>query len=103
MSIKKQCSKKSKTCKITFTIPSELAKGYQKACLVGCFNSWDVNANPMKKTKKDGSFSLPVELASGKEYQFRYLLDGKVWLNDSEADRQDPTEFPDANNSVIAL
>ncbi|MDX1655300.1 MAG: isoamylase early set domain-containing protein, partial [Candidatus Competibacteraceae bacterium] len=47
----------------------------------------------------DGSFTVTVNLESGKEYQFRYLLDGERWENDWEADKYVPAGGHD--NSVV--
>ena len=55
------------------------------------------------KALKAGGFSATLELEQGKEYQFRYLIDGESWLNDDEADKLSPTPFGDAQNSVIEL
>ena len=57
----------------------------------------------MKKLKKDGSFSIQKTFETGKEYQFKYFLDGKVWLNDSEADKQVASGYVGYENSVIVL
>ena len=59
-----------------------------------------INNNPLKK-KKDGSFSIEIELEKGKEYQFRYLLDGKHWENDWAADKYIPAPFSHTDNSVV--
>ena len=103
MGIKKKYIDESSKCKVTFTIPSEVAKKYKKANLVGDFNNWDVNAATMKKMKRDGSFSITVTLEKNHEYQFRYLLNGSYWTNEPEADKLVPTFFGDAQNSVIIL
>ena len=39
------------------------------------------------KKNKDGSFSVQIDIETGKDYQFRYVVDGKDWINDWEADR----------------
>jgi hypothetical protein len=44
-----------------------------------------------------------VELESGKEYQFRYLINGETWENDFEADAYAPTPFGVENSVVSAL
>ena len=44
---------------------------------------------------------LPLD--SGKSYQFRYLIDGNRWLNDSEADRYTPSGIGNESNGVIEL
>ena len=91
------------TCKVKFTIPSSQAKNVAQASVVGDFNNWNISATPMKKLKKDGSFSCSLELPEGKEYQFRYLLDGSKWINDTKPDKLKDTIYTDAKNCVIQL
>jgi hypothetical protein len=38
------------------------------------------------KRRKDGRFSITLFLASGRDYRFKYLLDGHLWENDWKAD-----------------
>lgn len=101
MSIKKKPLKSKPVCKTTFKLDAETANGAKKASLVGDFNDWDAKADPMKALK-DGSFSIQIDLESGKEYQFRYLLDGKVWVNDTEADKYTPSQYGEPN-CVVAV
>jgi hypothetical protein len=54
----------------------------------------------MKKLK-GGEFSVSVDLKKGREYQFKYLLDGRAWLNEAEADKHVPNEFQGENSVVI--
>jgi hypothetical protein len=44
-----------------------------------------------------------LELEPGREYQFRYLLDKKIWENESDADKSVPTPYGDSENSVIII
>ncbi len=103
MSIKKKYQADRHACKVTFSVPAETADKFGKAYLVGDFNNWDANATQMKKIKKDGSFAVTIELETGKEYEFRYLLDNNFWINDPEADKLVPTYFQDAENSVLII
>ena len=79
----KSYSKTGKKCRVTFKLPAEV--NAENVALVGDFNDWDEEANPMKKLK-DGSFSAQVSLETGETYRFRYLLDGERWENDWEPD-----------------
>ncbi len=81
---------KKGVCKVTFELPKEVEA--QTASIAGDFNSWDVNATPMKR-KRDGSFSAAINLEAGKEYRFRYWLDGARWENDWHADAYLPNSF----------
>lgn len=101
MSIKKQYLKSKPLCKVTFSLPKEAANSAKKVTVVGEFNDWNVKALPMKKLK-DGSFKVTQDLSVGQEYQFKYLLDGEVWENDSSADKYVSNEFT-TENSVIVL
>jgi 1,4-alpha-glucan branching enzyme len=102
MSIKKQPKKKMSVCKVTFQLHKEKAASAKDIHLVGDFNNWDTTATPMKK-QRDGSFSVNLDLNLGQEYQYRYLIDGANWENDTEADKYIPSPFGDSENSVIIL
>ena len=53
------------------------------------------------KKGPDGSFSVKKQLDTNKEFQFRYLLDGKTWINDWKADKYVRSEFANDDNSVV--
>ena len=100
MSLKKTFSSDGKKCTVVFTVNPNAAAGADKITLVGEFNSWDPTATPMKKGP-DGSFSVKKQLDTNKEFQFRYLLDGKSWINDWKADKYVRSEFASDDNSVV--
>ncbi len=100
MPIKKKFSADKKTCSVTFTVESEATLGAQTINLAGDFNSWSSKETPLKQAK-DGSFSVTLDLEAGKEYQFRYLLDGSRWENDWKADKYIPAPFSATDNSVV--
>ena len=102
MGIKKQYIKNKSICKVNFRLPEEEAGSARTAHVVGEFNNWDTHANPMKKLKS-GAFTATVNLKSGKEYQFRYLLDETTWETDFDADRFETTPFGNSENSVIIV
>jgi len=101
--IKKKFLKSKPVCKITFAMHEEAFEGAKKVEIIGEFNDWDTeNGIPMKK-QKNGMFKATVDVEVGKEYQFRYLLDGEKWENDWEADKYVPTELGIENSVVIAI
>jgi 1,4-alpha-glucan branching enzyme len=102
MSLKKQFSKTKPVCKVTFTVDATLLDGAKEVAVLGDFNNWDPSETSMKKVK-DGSFSKTIELEVGQEYQFRYLLDGTKWINDTEADKYIYSGVAAEENSVVAL
>jgi 1,4-alpha-glucan branching enzyme len=93
----KRYLKSRPVCKVTFTLPEAVEA--ETACLVGDFNDWDTQTMPMKK--RNQQFSLTIELAPGREYQFRYLVNGREWYNDWNADRYTPNPFGGDNSVVI--
>lgn len=98
--IKKQFLKTKPVCKTTFTFPAEAAPEAKTVEILGDFNNWKEGVK-MKK-QKNGIFKATVNLETGKEYQFRYLIDGETWENDSEADKYVPTPFGAENSVVVA-
>ena len=102
MSIRKQYLKNRPVCKVTFRINEEMGKLAKSAHIVGEFNNWTVFSTPMKKLKS-GAFTTTLELEPGQEYQFRYLLDKKIWENEIDADKSVPTPYGDSENSVIII
>ena len=103
MAINKEYLNERKICKVTFTLPDYFEESFEHASVVGGFNNWDANLNKLEKNNKTGLYSTAIELEAGKQYIFRYLVDGKTWLNDHEADRFEPTPFGDSDNCVLIL
>jgi 1,4-alpha-glucan branching enzyme len=102
MSIEKKYLKSKSVCKVTFRVPKESVGEAEKVSLVGEFNNWDGSIEVMQALK-DGSFKTTLDLDSGKEYQFRYLIDGNVWVNDDLADKFVPSGISAELNSVVVL
>lgn len=99
--LKKQYLKNKPTCKVTFSLPKEAVNGGTEVRILGEFNDWTWEQGvPMKANKAE--YKASVELNAGREYQFRYLIDGKTWLNDWAADGYSATPFG-VDNSVVAL
>jgi 1,4-alpha-glucan branching enzyme len=100
--IKKQFLKTKPVCKVTFSIDAEATNEVENVQLVGDFSKWLDSPIDMKK-QKDGSFKASVELETGKEYHFRYLLDGQRWENDGTADAYAPAGVSYDENSVVTV
>lgn len=100
MSIRKQYLKNKPVCKVTFKLPKEIANGADAICVAGDFNNWDTEATPMAKYK-NGSFSVTVALDINREYQFRYLINDRIWENDAQADKYAYCDYGNCENSVI--
>lgn len=85
--------------RVTFTMPR--LEGATHLSLVGDFNNWSINQNPLKQNA-DGSWSAALTLEGGREYGYRYLVNGEDWHNDWAADRYVANEFG-SDNSVVNL
>lgn len=85
MSFKKQFLKSKPICKLSFKIAAADSNGAEKVQLLGDFNNWDETVEPMTKLKS-GEFTQVLDLETGKEYQFKYLVNGEVWMNDADSD-----------------
>jgi len=77
MSIKKQYLKNNEVCKTTFIL-KENVNSIDNIRITGDFNNWDRNCESMKRLKPVG-FSQTLNLAAGKSYQFKYLINDSVW------------------------
>ena len=100
MSIEKKALKAKPVCKVKFSLSGDQYTSASSILLLGDFNNWQMGETPMKKTK--GVWSVSLDLETGKEYQFRYLIDGTNWENDPEADKFVPSGLG-SENSVLAL
>lgn len=98
----KQYLKTRDVCKVRFKLNKALAGAAKTVRLVGEFNNWDEDDRPMTRLKS-GDFTQVLELAPDRTYQFRYLLDGRQWINDDAADAYKPSPYPGVDNSVIDL
>jgi len=95
---KKKYLSNSAVCKVTFILPAEVKA--RSAYLVGEFNSWDKDVTPMEQVK-DGSWKVDMKLEAGKEFQFRYLVNGNEWHNDWEADKYVMHPYGGENSVVV--
>ena len=96
--LKKTYVKSRKVWKVNFELPKEECPTGVKAkrvFLTGDFNHWKRTATPM--ALHDGMYTTSLELDPGHAYQFRYLINGKVWCNDWHADGYVPNIFGEEN------
>jgi 1,4-alpha-glucan branching enzyme len=97
--IRKSYSKGGTRCLVTFTVPPKVEANAVHLC--GNFNEWNESEHPLTR-RKDGRFSRSVSLRPGRDYEFRYLLDGARWENDGAADAYEPNPFG-SDNSVLRV
>jgi hypothetical protein len=95
---KPRFNRKSVSIPVTFRLPPEVRA--QRAVVCGDWNDWSHDRDVMEHGE-DG-FSLTVELARGRAYRFRFLLDGERWVNASSADMYVPNVYG-SEDSVVDL
>ncbi len=93
--LKKKFFKTNDDCEVTFEYETESAA---QVALVSETNGWQ--PMEMKKRQKDGVFYARLRLPKDGQFQYRYLVDGHNWVNDSAADAYVPNEFGGQNGVV---
>ncbi len=102
MSLTKKFLKSKPVCKVTFKLKSDSALEAKKASVLGDFNDWNPKKGKMKKLKS-GEFTLTLDLDTGRDYEFRYLIGGSTWANDEAADGYVPTGVSYEENGVVSV
>jgi 1,4-alpha-glucan branching enzyme len=98
--MRKESAMRDGFARVTFELPA--STWADRVNLVGEFNNWDTSAMPLCYNHCDAKWQITIELEVGRRYRFRYLLDGKEWFNDWEAD--DHVRNPDRTyDSVLDL
>ena len=55
------------------------------------------------KALKSGDFTVTVDLEKGHEYQYRYVVDGGIWITDDAAEKYAHCAFGDCQNAVVVV
>ena len=103
MALKKTFKSNAKKCTVTFSLPKEAAPKAKEVSLLGDFNNWGKKGESVLLKKGKDGYTGSVDLTPGKDFQFRYLVDNKVWLNDWAADYYTESPFPGIDNSVVSV
>jgi 1,4-alpha-glucan branching enzyme len=98
--MKRKLSRDKTQCVVTFWLPKAAAPDAGTVAVAGSFNAWSADGHPMKRLK-NGDFSLDVALDAGKEYEFRFVIDGTRWENAWNADRYVWSDGGNCENSLI--
>lgn len=96
--ITKRPSGTSRKMLVTFELPSSIWA--EKVHLVGDFNAWSQTSHRMRQ-ERDGAWRITLELDTGKEFRFRYLIDGSDWQNDSSADKHTRNPYGGVDSIVV--
>ena len=98
--IKKEPGPTPDMVRVTFELPPSIWA--DSVYLVGEFNDWNRTSLPMTRDRSEESWRITIDLQRGREYQFRYLVNGTDWYNDWDADRYVANPYG-GDNSVLAL
>lgn len=83
-------------CKVKFSFKPESADTVE---ILGLNSDWQHSVVMTKK--KDGSFAVEVTLPKDSKHQFKYLVDEHEWLNEPQADSEEPNEFGGSNSVIV--
>ena len=72
----------------------------KRVYIVGDFNNWSPNTDPMKDLNDDGHWSLFYPLRPG-TYQYKFIVDGR-WIPDPRNQDSEPDGF-DGINSIVKV
>lgn len=97
--IHKRSSAQGDTIIVTFEIPSTVWA--ERINLVGDFNQWDHDSLPFRQNRENNWY-VELELEQGREYRFRYLINGDYWGYDWRADKHLPGADGCCDSVVIA-
>jgi 1,4-alpha-glucan branching enzyme len=97
--LKKSYSQTGQKCRVMFDLHPN--GEVQTAHVCGEFNDWSPSKHPMKR-RKDGSYWVSLWVEAGRQYRFRYLLNGEQWQNDRDADGYVPNPYG-GEDSVLTV
>lgn len=75
------------------------APGAQSVSVVGDWNGWKADAQPMKR--HDGTWEINIALKPGLDYQYQFLINNDKWVPDPHAPLEVANGFG-GMNSVLA-
>ena len=93
--IQKTYFKTKDYCKVKFTASFENAETIE---ILGLNSDWG-NSVVMSR-KKDGSFTCDVSLQKNTQHEFKYLVNETIWINEPEADGENPNVFGGCNSVI---
>ena len=97
--IKKTSSDSPELVRVTFTLPPAIWA--ETVHLSGDFNNWSKTSHPLIWDRQEEVWTISLTLPKGREFQFRYLVNGCEWHNDWQADHYLPNPFGGDNSVVV--
>ena len=93
--ISKKPGRRAGTVRVKFSMPTRGAKSIYVA---GEFSDW--RPEHAMRRRPDGTWDVTVDLNAGRTYEFRYVVDGREWVNDPAPDGYAPNPYG-GENSVV--
>ncbi len=84
--------------RVTFSLPG--CTWADRVYLLGDFNDWNRTSHPFRRDQ-EGRWTTTIDLAAGQRYEFRYLCDGREWMNDRQSDGDVPNAFGSSNSLLV--
>jgi len=94
--IHKMPSSQSGQVRVVFELPA--CVWADQVYLVGDFNGWDEKTIPFQQDR-NGVWRAAVDLPVGRQFQFRYLVDGS-WRTDYHADGHAESPYHTTNSAI---
>jgi 1,4-alpha-glucan branching enzyme len=94
--ITKRRAPRNSHVRVTFVLERPDAETVQ---IAGDFTEWQ--ASKAMRRSPEGPWRIAVELPSGREYSFRYLVNGVQWVNDPSADKYVANPYGSENSVVV--
>ncbi len=76
--------------------------GARSVSVVGDFNAWNPNANPMVDTTGEGDWYAEVTIPEG-AFSYQFLVDGKILIPDMNADNFLPDGFGGTDAVMVVV
>ncbi|MCC7431424.1 S8 family serine peptidase [bacterium] len=70
--------------------------GLQSVFVAGDFNQWDFRQTPLQK--QNGNWETTVEIPLPGQYRYKFVLDGKFWVEDTENPNLETDSFGGVNS-----
>lgn len=90
------------TSKVSFSLAEKAIENAETVAVLGSFNNWDLNKALYLTKQKNGSFKGTLDLTKGEAYEYRFLVNNSIWVNDENATQFIPTQFGVENCVVVA-
>lgn len=102
--MKKELIKNQATYAVTFHYNAIPENPVHSVIVLGDFNEWSLENGFELKADKNGDFVGKFKIPAGRDYHFRYLVNGNRWANEKDADRFEASPLhPHIDNSVLSL